>query len=211
MCATVKTDSSFLLNYKKDLDEAFKIYIDDIHPFIVQFEILKNEFPIEVQNEIRAMYAHLARASIATSPERIEENILKIRSHTKRALLDCYKYSCIAFADNYSAFFERYKGVDLSYLENGTFLSDVHSLYSEAKDKLLKAKEAETVNTDDEVQFGLYQNAYNKFVALETKLRNAEESANFLKHKAARKEVLAKISFVVGVVGLVVGLLGIIL
>ena len=97
MTGSTTVDSNFLLAHKEQLDEVFQVYLDDINPFIVQFEILKNEFPIELQNEIRAMYGHLARAAIAATPEEAERNLAKIKSHTKRALLDCYKYSCIIF------------------------------------------------------------------------------------------------------------------
>ena len=63
MTGSTTVDSNFLLAHKEQLDEVFQVYLDDINPFIVQFEILKNEFPIELQNEIRAMYGHLARAA----------------------------------------------------------------------------------------------------------------------------------------------------
>lgn len=201
----VNTDSSFLVTYKHDLDEAFRAYLEDINPFIVQFEVLKNEFPIELQNEIRAIYGHLARASIADSPEVAQRNIQKIKSHTKRALLDCYKYSCIIFTDNYLGFFERYQGVDLSYLENGKFLSEAQAMYNQAKNCYFAAKEAETSNISEEKQFNLYQEAYNKFVALENKIRSVEDSAAFLKHKATRKETVAKASLIIGIVSAVVG------
>ena len=119
MTGSTTVDSNFLLAHKEQLDEVFQVYLDDINPFIVQFEILKNEFPIELQNEIRAMYGHLARAAIAATPEEAERNLAKIKSHTKRALLDCYKYSCIIFSDQYEEFFRDYHGVDLTYLEDG--------------------------------------------------------------------------------------------
>jgi len=203
-----KPDSSFLVSYKQDLDEVFKAYLEDINPFIVQFEILKNEFPIELQNEIRAIYSHLARASIAETPEITERNIQKIKSHTKRALLDCYKYSCIIFTDNYFDFFERYKGVDLSFLEDGKFLPEVQALYNDAKEHYFEAKKAETSNISEETHFEMFQTAYNKFVALEKRIYSVENSASFLKHKATHKDVISKISFVVGAVGTAVGIAG---
>lgn len=206
--AKIKADSSALISYKNDLDEVFRAYIEDINPFIVQFEVLKNEFPIELQNEIRAIYGHLARASIAETPEVAERNIQKIKSHTKRALLDCYKYSCIIFTDNYFDFFERYKGVDLSYLEKGTFLSTIQVLYNKAKNSYFEAKKAETSNIAEDEQFELYQVAYNQFVVLQKKIQSAEDDAAFLKHKATRQDILAKVSFGIGAVGTVVGIIG---
>ena len=50
MTGSTTVDSNFLLAHKEQLDEVFQVYLDDINPFIVQFEILKNEFPIELQN-----------------------------------------------------------------------------------------------------------------------------------------------------------------
>lgn len=104
----VDVDTAFLGKYQESIDEVFRIYHEDINPFVVQFEILKNEFPIEIQNEIRAIYGHLVRASIADNDKDVERNIEKMRSHTKRALFDCFKYSCILISDKYHAFFERY-------------------------------------------------------------------------------------------------------
>lgn len=199
-----KVDSSFLMSYKKDLDEIFRVYIEDINPFIVQFEVIKGEFPIEIQNEIRAIFGHLARASIADSPYVAERNIQKIKSHTKRALLDCYKYSCVIFSDKYSSFFERYKGTDLSYLKKGKFLSEIHKIYNEAKMCYYEAKTAEISNVSEDEQFEMHQNAYNKFVKLNNMLEDAEEEASFLKHKATKKEILAIISFIIAVISTLV-------
>lgn len=184
-------NSDFLLTHKDDLNEMFRAYIEDINPFIVQFEVLKNEFPVELQNEIRAIYNHLVRASIAENEETVERNIQKIKSHTKRALLDCYKYSCLIFSDNYDSFFEKYKGVDLSYLEEGNFLPTIHSLYNDAKKSYYKAKIAETSNIGDQEKFELYQDAYNKYVVVDSKLSSVENQAAFLKHKATKKEIFS--------------------
>ena len=200
-----KVDSSFLFSYKKELDEAFRNYLEVINPFIVQFEVLRNEFPIELQNEIRAIYGHLARASIAETPQIAAKNVEKIKSHTKRALLDCYKYSCIIFIDNYNNFFERYKNVDLTYLNQGNFLPEVTKLYKNAVNLYFETKKLETSNTSEERQLDLYQDSYNQFVDLDKKLKAAETGASFLQHKATRKDVLAKWSFGIGVVGTLFG------
>lgn len=57
------------------------IKIEDINPFIVQFEISTNEFPAELQNEIRAIYGHLVRAVMEGIPEHVSRNIEKMKSH----------------------------------------------------------------------------------------------------------------------------------
>lgn len=96
--------SSVLSDYTELLDTVFRMYIEDINPFIVRFEVSKGEFPAELQNEIRAIYGHLVRASMANTPEQIQRNIEKMKSHSKRALLDCFKYTSIICSDNYDSF-----------------------------------------------------------------------------------------------------------
>ena len=137
----IKIDSSFLMEYSEEINNIFRIYFEDINPFIVQFEILKNEFPIEVQNEIRAIYGHLVRASIAKNENEVVRNIEKMRSHTKRALFDCFKFSCIIISDEYTNFFIRYKGVDLTYINKGDFLRDIQQKYRDASNQIKKAKQ----------------------------------------------------------------------
>lgn len=199
-------DSSFLSKYKKEVDEAFRVYLEDINPFIVQFEILKNEFPIEVQNEIRSMYGHLCRAAIAQDEETILRNLEKVKSHSKRALLDCYKYSCIVFLDKYDEFFRQYKNVDLSYIDDGDFLHKINILHKDVSDTLHKAKVAELSNLSAENLSMEYQTAYQKAVEMYCKLEKAKQSAEHLKHRATTKDIISKVSFVTGVVGLVVGI-----
>lgn len=191
MSAGLQVNSSFLgePKYRTELEEAFRIYLEDINPFIVQFEILRNEFPIELQNEIRAIYGHLARASIAESESEVSSNLAKIKSHTKRALLDCYKYSCIIFTDCYSDFLVRYKGVDLTYLEDGRFLPEITALYNDTKNKLQAAKSAETSNMSEQELFDMYQNAYVAAATMQKRLTEVEESAIHLKRKATGKDI----------------------
>ena len=209
----LQINSSFLgeSKYRDALDEVFRMYLEDVNPFIVQFEVLRNEFPIELQNEIRAIYGHLARASIAESEEEVSKNISKIKSHTKRALLDCYKYSCIIFTDYYSNFFIQYKGVDLSYLENGKFLSDINALYNDVKIKLQTAKRAETSNISEQELFDMYQDTYIVAAKMHDRLMKAEESASYLKRKATKKDIFSWVSLAIGIVGLIVGILGVVI
>lgn len=201
--------SSVLSEYTELLDVVFRMYIEDINPFIVRFEISKGEFPAEIQNEIRAIYGHLIRASMADSPEQIQRNIEKMKSHSKRALLDCFKYTSILCSDNYDGFMKRYENIDLTYLENGKFLPDVAMKCKNARDALKKAKIAETSNISEDDLFSLYQDAYRQFEDLDTKIQETEESAAFLQHKASKKDVVSKVSLWAGIAGLIVGVIGI--
>lgn len=204
----INIDSSFLIEYREEINNIFRIYFEDINPFIVQFEILKNEFPIEVQNEIRAIYGHLVRASIAKNENEVVRNIEKMRSHTKRALFDCFKFSCIIISDEYTNFFIRYKGVDLTYINKGDFLRDIQQKYRDASNQIKKAKQLELSNASEDQLVSEYQYAYELFADIDKKLREAEKDASYLKHKATKKDIISVISLMVGVIGAVVGLLG---
>ncbi|MCR4721624.1 MAG: hypothetical protein K5655_07855 [Lachnospiraceae bacterium] len=139
-----EVNSRKLFDKSDELDELFRMYIEDINPFIVRFEVAEGQFPLEVQNEIRAMYGHLVRAAMAETDEQVSNNIKKIKSHSKRALLDCFKYTSILCSDEYQSFMSRYKNIDLTFLDEGRFLPEVVSRYENAKKALVKAKVSET-------------------------------------------------------------------
>lgn len=206
-----RLDFAFLTACEEDLREIFQIYLEDINQLIVQFEITKNEFPVEIQNEIRAMFGHMARAAMAETPEIAQSNVAKMKSHTKRALLDCFKYCCVIYTDRYTDFFQKYNGVDLSYLNDGKFLPEVHAKYSAAKQSLLDAKALEVSNASDEELFDAYQEAFNMYGDLCYLLDCASESADYLQHKATKKEKMANISFAIGAVGTIVGIISLII
>ena len=204
----MKINSSVLSDHSELLDSVFRMYIEDINPFIVKFEVSKGQFPVEIQNEIRAIYGHLIRASMADTPEQVKSNIEKMRSHSKRALLDCFKYTSIVCSDNYDSFMKRYENIDLTYLENGDFLPDVIKKCRDAREALQSAKIAETSNIPENDLFTLYQDAYRQFEELDTRIRENEEAAAFLWHKASKKDLFSKISLWTGITGLIVGVLG---
>lgn len=205
-------DSSVLGKYSQELDEVFRMYIEDINPFIVRFETAKSEFPVEVQNEIRAIYGHLIRATMPKDPDAdpdedvVARNISRIKSHSKRALLDCFKYTSIVFSDNYEDFMTRYEGIDLTYIEEGRFLPRIVKACNDARKKLQDAKIAETSNISEDKLFDMYQEAYRDFEKMNEELEKAEEKAAFLQHKATKKEKDAEKSFKIGKISLWVGI-----
>ena len=206
---TIEINSSMLSEQSELLNTIFRMYIEDINPFIVRFEVSKGEFPIEVQNEIRAIYGHLVRATMATSSNQVLRNIEKMKSHSKRALLDCFKYTSIICSDNYDDFMNRYENIDLTYLKNGQFLTDIVKRCREARKALQDEKVAETSNISEDDLFALYQDAYRQFEELNDELQQAEESAAFLQHKASKKDMISNISLWVGIGGFIVGIIGI--
>lgn len=131
----------------KDLDEIFSLYINLINPLIIQYEILAEEFPIEIQNEIRSIFTHLSRCTIKTKEHAINLNLSKAKSHTKRAVLDCYKFNCLAYSDFYNNFMQYYQSVGLSLIDNGKFLPEVTKKFFKAQDLMVEAKKYESTHT----------------------------------------------------------------
>lgn len=202
--AEMAIDSSFLIKFQPQLNRIFDIYLNDVSVLTLQYETMCGEFPIAVQNEIRAAFTHLARASLADSKDLVERNIQKIESHMKRALLDCHKYICIAVLDQYDDFFNKYDGVDLSYLDNGSFLPSVHQLYQVASDALIEARKLELTNAGEEQLYIAFQDAYDAFSQLHETLLQADIQAEFIKHKATNKELRNNIFGWAGIIGLVI-------
>ena len=148
---------------------------------------------------------------MSDTPEQVLRNIDKMKSHSKRALLDCFKYTSIICSDNYDNFMHRYESVDLTYLEKGKFLSDIVQRSKKARKSLQDAKIAETSNISEEDLFALYQDAYRQFEELNSRLLDSEEEAAFLQHKASKKDMISTVSLWVGIGGFVVGIIGIII
>ena len=79
------------------LSAIYETYLSVISPFIIQLEALDGEFPVEILNEIRSIFTHLARCNSTEKEQIYEENIIKAERHVKRAVLDCFKYLCVAY------------------------------------------------------------------------------------------------------------------
>lgn len=206
----VKTSHSahYINSHFAELAEQFEIYTETIQPLIVHIEEMKSQFPPEILNEVRAMYTHLSRAFLTENEQDVISNIEKIKRHTKRALLDCFKNCCIIIIDKEREFFRRYKGIDLSYIDEGEFLKEEKKAFDECATALMDAKKAEGLNTDDDILFKLYENAYQKGLILEDIIDQAEKKANFLKRKALKRDIIATTFGIIGVVGTIFTIVG---
>ena len=118
--------------YHEEFAQIYNTYLKVVQPFIVQLEIMDTNFPIEILNEIRSIFQHFSKCYAYPDPKNINKNISKANSHLKRAILDCYKYACLSFDDEYKAFLHKYRGVDLSGVNNGDFLKDLTSKRAKA-------------------------------------------------------------------------------
>ena len=76
--------------------EIYEKYQNIIMPYIMELEVRDVEYPIEIMNEVRAVFTHLSRYKVQCS----EKDLYSAENHIKRAILDCYKYLCISIAES---------------------------------------------------------------------------------------------------------------
>ena len=195
-----------LVPYKEKIETLLSEYGKILSPKIIEYEVEKNEFPVEILNEIRAIYSHLFRASISSTEDDIEKNVDNALSHSKRAIRDGYKFLCVAYEERYVRFFERYRRIhwEESCLHNQVI--EIEERRRTAVRLLREAKEQETVSACSvHGNYLQYEKAYLNYVELNKLLNDLEIAVNdkldvitrfpFLKYA-----VIILISLVIGVV-----------
>lgn len=212
----IEPNSELLCKKSKDLNEIFSTYINLINPLIIQYEILTNEFPIEIQNEIRAIFTHLSRCTIELSENNVDLNLSKAKSHAKRAALDCYKYNCLAYSDFYHNFMHHYQSIDLSLIDNGSFLPEVTKKFYKAQSLMIEAKKYESTHTasTDEL-YDKYMDSYLIYHEVYQLLVHTQEKADHFLNKLTVDKNKEKRSHLIdrwiGIIGMIVGIIGVLL
>jgi len=193
--------------------DIYKTYIEVICPYIIRYETLSDRFPSEILNEIRAVFTHLSKYNLTDNVSIKERNLSKAEDHIKRSKLDCYKFICTAYEDEYSRFDNRYKKIDLSFVDNGEFLPKLLEGRKNAKDLLFKARKTDlSLDSDDETNTDEAHEKYEKAFLAYTSVYNLINDS-YKKLENLRKKAITKnsISIAIGIIGLVIGVLGIII
>ena len=206
-------DTLFLNKYSKEFEFIFKEYDDEVNANIIWYEFLENETPIAILNEIRSMMTHMARIAVADKECEELSNIEKIKSHKKRATLDCYKYLCMSVSSKYNNFFSEYNGIDFSKINNGTFCVDISKKYNEAQKQLINAKIEEGRNAPTEKLIELYRDANSTYAEVYKMLKDGETYADdLLKEHKLNQEIKNKnskmtfIGYVLAAIAVIVGI-----
>ena len=105
------------------LTPLYQTYNGVIKPLIAEIEVRFERFPTSIFNEIRAFNDHVSRCYMKPDDTIwINKQISKAKGHIERIVLDCYKYLNVSLYDSVIKKFDRkYKGVDLSTINNGDF------------------------------------------------------------------------------------------
>ena len=98
---TTENRTEYLLStYNDEIVEICNSYKNIVHPFVAQLEIMDGKFPVEILNEVRAIFQHFIRCYSLDDETQIQKNIEKAQSHLKRAILDCFKYLYERYINN---------------------------------------------------------------------------------------------------------------
>lgn len=178
-------------------------YQNIIAPFIAELEVRDNEYPIEIFNEIRSVFTHLSRYKLQKS----DKDILAAESHSKRAILDCYKYLCISMEEKVYVFRSEYKDIDLGLADNGKFLPELNRLELKAKNAFKLAKEIEVKNEiEEDARYKLFEAAYNEYSEMDKFLDDSQEAILFASTHSKRSNGITIISCAITVISIIVAI-----
>lgn len=166
------------------LSPLYETYNNIIKPLLAEIEVRYERFPVVIFNEIRAYNDHIARCYMKPKDEEwIHSQVKKAKSHIERMVLDCYKFLNVSLYDIVIKDFDkRYKGVDLSYINDGDFIIKHRKLTKEIIVKLKEAKLKEHKEDKNE-SILLYQEVYNKYTELENLINENCINLNWAKAK----------------------------
>lgn len=175
------------------LKELADNYLDVICPYIIQYELITNHFPVPIFNEIRSTFSHLMEFYAGRGGDKAKnEEIDKIREHFKRIRRDCYKFVCEAIEEEYQNFIEVHNGIDYSVINNGEFIPELSRLRNDAIDSMAAARkkelEVDATNAKDEELLPLYEKAYSAYSDLYNYIKNVEPFANTLDKDLIKKK-----------------------
>lgn len=193
----------------EDFIDIFKIYSEIIAPMIIQLEAEEEAFPIEILNEIRAVFTHLSRSVLSgdINSKEYQDNIKGTERHIKRAVLDCFKYMCMSYDDKYKAFEERYKNVDLMVIDNGKFLPELSKKRETTVDLFYYAKTLEVKHFELDVVLDAFQNAYNSYIDVDKFIKEHYDSLHIAESRFLKNNVFAISGWALSAIGVILAVI----
>ena len=227
-----ENDIFFSSDRQEKIANIYKSYLVDIAGFISTLEVLDNEYPIGILNEIRAIFTHLARCYAFSERVDVDSQIIAAERHIKRAKLDCYKYICVSHMDYINRFYQIYKNIDLTYIDNGEFVKELRNKAELANRKIKEAKRYDVYNVkvtkdltledfdnideycqsicDDDL-YDLYMEAYVAYSDCISLIKEHDEDIQYLVRKTAKKDKISNWGLIFGIIGVAVGIAGIVI
>ena len=76
-----QTNDKDLYKLEEEITSIYGSYLKTIAPFVAELEALDGEFPIEILNEVRAIFTHFALCSLSDKIEVKKDNVSKASRH----------------------------------------------------------------------------------------------------------------------------------
>jgi len=113
-------------DYRKQIDDIYLEYINELKPLIAMVEHNYRKFPVGVLKEFRDVFDHISRLYIEDKPDDYYlVNLNKAMNHFDRLKLDVYKYVCDLEKKHIDKWVNRYSKYDMSCVDNGEFWEKV--------------------------------------------------------------------------------------
>ena len=174
-----------------------------LKPFFAECEARTGRYEIQIVNELRSFFDHIARCYRPKSTEDyIDKQLTKAESHVHRALLDIMKILITVYHEYMKDFLKQTKNTDLREVCDGAFFPKYRNLYNNAYGLNEKAKQVESV--DFEKAFQLFQNSKNAFIDLEKYITDNTYEINRAKRKARFRKT---INFLKWFIPIIIGVL----
>lgn len=144
--------------------EIYRQYLETLVPLFITIEAQAASFPIELLNEIRGIFTHMAKYKVNGSVS----DLRMAESHISTAVVDAYKYFCITVVDKYETIIKNQKK---PFFKKTSVSNDLAQLAAISKSKLKEARQYEVEGTGNPVVvFRLFEEAFNLFCQLDNKM-----------------------------------------
>ncbi len=204
-----KTNIEQLIPYTDLVNDIFETYNEVVFPLSVHYQVIKGEYPVFITHRSNNAFRFLGVAMVSDSDDKRVKLIEKASYEMDLAAIEALKADTVSVLERYDSFMEKYKNVDLTLIQKGTFLSQVTNHYAVAKERLKEAREMEMRDplSFHEI-FQKYEDAFCAAGDFKSHLDGAIEDGEYLRHKAEKKDRITVLSLIVGVIGVIVGVIG---
>ena len=146
----------------------FHIYNNTIKPLLALVETYRQKYPIELLNELRYLFDHIARCYTSDANEVIRrEQIKKTERHVYRTVMDCHKVIIVCCFERVRRFERQTKKIDIKTIDNGDFESKYTKMEAAARSAQKIAKLQENSNAlSHEEKMELFDIAKSRYIEL---------------------------------------------
>ena len=200
-------DSDAVNTAPKTEKELLKLYQNNTYLLYQYISHQVSYFLYGLNNEIRAMFGHLA--DYRTTNDCMKRELDKAYGHFRRTNLDAFKILCDEYDKTFSKIIKKQYKYDLRNAETQDYLKEFGNLYFSAKSKYLETQQQERVGSDSEVHniVAIYHNAAKEYINLKKLYVDNKKQIRKIKFKTNVEKVLDTIILLISIFVALVGYL----